>query len=240
MENQNSSLEPEQPVPIRNSVVIPLPANNQMDHPSTVTQSGQVNQSGQVSQSDQPVQPTQSMLVQSIPIQPMPVGQSNQSVQSIPIQPMPVGQSNQSVQSIPIQPDQSIPIQSDHSIPMQPNQSGQPIVIEVDDNSTNLVVTDISEIPEIPSFASLTDTVNSTFSQFAEGIDDEEIDVEAELNLPPPPSLPPVVQPDNEADKQKLQELLTQAVSIIDSIPVLFSIVFIMYREKKKLKELSN
>ncbi len=225
MENQNSSLEPEQPAPIRNSVVIPLPANNQMDHPSTVSQSGQVsqssqvNQSGQANQSGQPVQPTQSMLVQSIPIQPMPVGQSNQSDHSIPIQ-----------------PDQSIPIQS-VSIPVQPNQSGQPIVIEVDDNSTNSVVTDI---PEIPSFASLTDTVNSTFSQFAEGIDDEEIDVEAELNLPPPPSLPPVVQPDNEADKQKLQELLTQAVSIIDSIPVLFSIVFIMYREKKKLKELSN
>ena len=219
MENQNSSLEPEQPAPIRNSVVIPLHANNQMDHPSTVSQSGQVNQSSQVNQSDQLIQPTQSILVQSIPIQPMPVGQSNQSDHSIPIQ-----------------PDQSIPIQS-VSIPVQPNQSGQPIVIEVDDNSTNSVVTDI---PEIPSFASLTDTVNSTFSQFAEGIDDEEIDVEAELNLPPPPSLPPVVQPDNEADKQKLQELLTQAVSIIDSITVLFSIVFIMYREKKKLKELNS
>lgn len=235
MENQNSSLEPEQPAPIRNSVVIPLPANNQMDHPSTVSQSGQVNQSSQVNQSDQLIQPTQSILVQSIPIQPMPVGQSNQSDHSIPIQPdqsIPI----QSV-SIPVQPNQSVPVQSDHSIPIQPNQSVQPIVIEVDDNSTNSVVTDI---PEIPSFASLTDTVNSTFSQFAEGIDDEEIDVEAELNLPPPPSLPPVVQPDNEADKQKLQELLTQAVSIIDSIPVLFSIVFIMYREKKKLKELSN
>ena len=97
---------------------------------------------------------------------------------------------------------------------MQPNQSSQSIGIEVDDNSTNSVGMDI---PDIPSFDSLNETVNSTFSQFTESINDEDIDVEAELNFSP---AIPVVKPNNEDDKQKLQELLTQAVSIIDSIPV--------------------
>ena len=84
----------------------------------------------------------------------------------------------------------------------------------MDDNSTNSVGMDI---PDIPSFDSLNETVNSTFSQFTESINDEDIDVEAEFNISPPI---PVVKPNNEDDKQKLQELLTQAVSIIDSIPV--------------------
>ena len=200
MENQNSSLESEQSVPSTNPSAFPLSVNNQMDHPSMLSQSSQ---------------PGQSMHVQSIPIQPMPIGQSVQSDHSIPIQ-------------------QDQPIQLDQPIPVQPNQSSQSIGIEVDNNSTNSVGMDI---PDIPSFDSLNETVNSTFSQFTESINDEDIDVEAELNISPPI---PVVKPNNEDDKQKLQELLTQAVSIIDSIPVLFSIVFIMYREKKKLKELNS
>ena len=193
MENQNSSLESEQSVPSTNPSAFPLSVNNQMDHPSMLSQSSQ---------------PGQSMHVQSIPIQP---GQSI-PVQSIPIQPMPIGQSVQSDHSIPIQQDQ--PIQLDQPIPIQPNQSSQSMGIEVDDNSTNSVGMDI---PDIPSFDSLNETVNSTFSQFTESINDEDIDVEAEFNISPPI---PVVKPNNEDDKQKLQELLTQAVSIIDSIPV--------------------
>ena len=193
MENQNSSLESNQSVPSTNPSAFPLSVNNQMDHPSMLSQSSQ---------------PGQSMHVQSIPIQP---GQS-MHVQSIPIQPMPIGQSVQSDQPIPIQQDQ--PIQLDQPIPVQPNQSSQSIGIEVDNNSTNSVGMDI---PDIPSFDSLNETVNSTFSQFTESINDEDIDVEAELNISPPI---PVVKPNNEDDKQKLQELLTQAVSIIDSIPV--------------------
>ena len=197
MENQNSSLESEQSVPSTNPSAFPLSVNNQMDHPSMLSQSSQP---GQSVQSDQ-----------SIPIQPMPIGQS-MHVQSIPIQPMPIGQSVQSDHSIPIQQDQ--PIQLDQPIPVQPNQSSQSIGIEVDNNSTNSVGMDI---PDIPSFDSLNETVNSTFSQFTESINDEDIDVEAEFNISPPI---PVVKPNNEDDKQKLQELLTQAVSIIDSIPV--------------------
>ena len=193
MENQNSSLESEQSVPSTNPSAFPLSVNNQMDHPSMLSQSSQ---------------PGQSIHGQSIPIQP---GQSIH-VQSIPIQPMPIGQSVQSDHSIPIQQDQ--PIQLDQPIPVQPNQSSQSIGIEVDNNSTNSVGMDI---PDIPSFDSLNETVNSTFSQFTESINDEDIDVEAELNISPPI---PVVKPNNEDDKQKLQELLTQAVSIIDSIPV--------------------
>ena len=180
MENQNSSLESEQSVPSTNPSAFPLSVNNQMDHPSMLSQSSQ---------------PGQSMHVQSIPIQPMPIGQSVQSDHSIPIQ-------------------QDQPIQLDQPIPVQPNQSSQSIGIEVDNNSTNSVGMDI---PDIPSFDSLNETVNSTFSQFTESINDEDIDVEAELNISPPI---PVVKPNNEDDKQKLQELLTQAVSIIDSIPV--------------------
>ena len=206
MENQNSSLESEQSVPSTNPSAFPLSVNNQMDHPSMLSQSSQPGQSMHVQSI--PIQPGQSMHVQSIPIQP---GQS-MHVQSIPIQPMPIGQSVQSDHSIPIQQDQ--PIQLDQPIPVQPNQSSQSIGIEVDNNSTNSVGMDI---PDIPSFDSLNETVNSTFSQFTESINDEDIDVEAELNISPPI---PVVKPNNEDDKQKLQELLTQAVSIIDSIPV--------------------
>ena len=206
MENQNSSLESEQSVPSTNPSAFPLSVNNQMDHPSMLSQSSQPGQSMHVQSI--PIQPGQSIHGQSIPIQP---GQS-MHVQSIPIQPMPIGQSVQSDHSIPIQQDQ--PIQLDQPIPVQPNQSSQSIGIEVDNNSTNSVGMDI---PDIPSFDSLNETVNSTFSQFTESINDEDIDVEAELNISPPI---PVVKPNNEDDKQKLQELLTQAVSIIDSIPV--------------------
>ena len=208
MKNQNSSLESEQSVPSTNPSAFPLSVNNQMDHPSMLSQSSQ---------------PGQSMHVQSIPIQPMPIGQSVQSDQPIPIQqdqPIPIqpisiqpipNHSIPNQQDQPIQLDQPIPIQP---ILVQPNQSSQSIGIEVDDNSTNSVGMDI---PDIPSFDSLNETVNSTFSQFTESINDEDIDVEAEFNISPPI---PVVKPNNEDDKQKLQELLTQAVSIIDSIPV--------------------
>ena len=152
MENQNSSLESEQSIPSTNPSAFPLSVNNQMDHPSMLSQSSQ---------------PGQSMHVQSIPIQP---GQSI-PVQSIPIQPMPIGQSVQSDHSIPIQQDQ--PIQLDQPIPVQPNQSSQSIGIEVDDNSTNSVGMDISDVP---SFDSLNETVNSAFSQFTESINNEDID----------------------------------------------------------------